>query len=219
MREWFVNILADGAEGQCRPGGLLLPPRCESLLTAQGNLGLIATNTVGPRRHTRGGTGPDGRRWLHNHPVDSEPLLARGQRQPGVSPRCGAPRTGADQVPRVSQTISSSKRIRRCSSRPAASRCSSPACRERRNCLSRLHRARHGIRARPAKRQGTGSSQIRRNREVLFPYLNGEDLNSRPDCSRLPLGHRLQRSDQKSRPLGITMPFERVERRVRPERS
>ena len=23
----------------------------------------------------------------------------------------------------------------------------------------------------------------RRTREVLFPYLNGEDLNSRPDCS------------------------------------
>ncbi|MET9686849.1 hypothetical protein, partial [Streptomyces coeruleorubidus] len=22
-----------------------------------------------------------------------------------------------------------------------------------------------------------------RNRDVLFPYLNGEDLNSRPDCS------------------------------------
>ena len=27
-----------------------------------------------------------------------------------------------------------------------------------------------------------------RNAEVLFPYLNGEDLNSRPDCSRIPCG-------------------------------
>ena len=30
-----------------------------------------------------------------------------------------------------------------------------------------------------------------RNKDVLFPYLNGEDLNSRPDQSPSRLGHQL----------------------------
>jgi len=56
-----------------------------------------------------------------------------------------------------------------------------------------------------------------RNREVLFPYLNGEDLNSQPDCgaSRWVIdftGYCLICAGRHRRP------FERVERLVKPER-
>ena len=45
MRDWFVNILADGAKGSADLVAYFFL-RAMSLLTSQGNLGLIATNTV-----------------------------------------------------------------------------------------------------------------------------------------------------------------------------
>lgn len=57
-----------------------------------------------------------------------------------------------------------------------------------------------------------------KNAEVLFPYLNGEDLNSRPDCS----GSRWV-IDFNAMPLEsaekFLLPFERVRLQVRPERA
>ncbi|MEV6863838.1 type IIL restriction-modification enzyme MmeI [Streptosporangium subroseum] len=57
-----------------------------------------------------------------------------------------------------------------------------------------------------------------RNEEVLFPYLNGEDLNSRPDCSgrRWVINFRdwpIERAQEYSEPFAI------VERDVRPFRE
>jgi hypothetical protein len=57
-----------------------------------------------------------------------------------------------------------------------------------------------------------------RNEEVLFPYLNGEDLNSRSDCSgrRWVINFRdwsIERAREYLEPLAI------VERDVRPERE
>lgn len=57
-----------------------------------------------------------------------------------------------------------------------------------------------------------------RNHEVLFPYLNGEDLNSRPDCS----GSRwvIDFADRcKICAVRYPLPFARVEDQVRPERA
>lgn len=56
-----------------------------------------------------------------------------------------------------------------------------------------------------------------RNDEVIWPYLIGEDLNQRPDCSasRWVIDFR-DWSEERAR--GFAAPFERVERIVRPER-
>ncbi|MCO7271573.1 type IIL restriction-modification enzyme MmeI [Cellulosimicrobium cellulans] len=57
-----------------------------------------------------------------------------------------------------------------------------------------------------------------RNAEVLFPYLNGEDLNSRPDASaaRWVVDFNT-RTEQESASYAI--PFQRVQERVRSERN
>jgi hypothetical protein len=69
----------------------------------------------------------------------------------------------------------------------------------------------------------------RRNREVLFPYLNGEDLNSRPDqsASRWVISFRDWPLDRKSCPGGYKGPVAAdypdclaiLEERVKPERQ
>lgn len=57
-----------------------------------------------------------------------------------------------------------------------------------------------------------------RNAEVLFPYINGEDLNSRPDCSPsrwvIDFGDRSEAEAAR-----YALPFQRVMERVRPERA
>ena len=57
-----------------------------------------------------------------------------------------------------------------------------------------------------------------RNAEVLFPYLNGEDLNSRPDCSSsrwvVDFGLREYREA-----VAYELPFSRVFRDVKPQRE
>ena len=56
-----------------------------------------------------------------------------------------------------------------------------------------------------------------RNAEVLFPYLNGDDLNSRPDASAprwvIDFNDRTEEEAKKYR-----LPYERVLERVKPER-
>ena len=68
-----------------------------------------------------------------------------------------------------------------------------------------------------------------RNRDVLFPYLNGEDLNSRPDQSpsRWVINFKDWPLDRESAPEGYDGPVARdypdfiriVEEKVKPERS
>jgi hypothetical protein len=57
-----------------------------------------------------------------------------------------------------------------------------------------------------------------RNAEVLFPYLNGEDLNSQPDCSpsRWVIDFNDRSEDAAKR---YRLPYGRVQERVKPERA
>ena len=56
-----------------------------------------------------------------------------------------------------------------------------------------------------------------RNAEVLFPFLNGEDLNSRPDCS--PSRWVIDFNDRsETESAAFELPFARALERVRPER-
>ncbi|MDX2401500.1 hypothetical protein, partial [Microbacterium algeriense] len=57
-----------------------------------------------------------------------------------------------------------------------------------------------------------------RNAQVLFPYLNGEDLNSRPDAS--PSRWVIDFNDwPEERAQEFPIPYARVVERVRPERQ
>ena len=57
-----------------------------------------------------------------------------------------------------------------------------------------------------------------RNAEVLFPYLNGEDLNSRPDTSAtrwvIDFNDRLEEDA-----ASTDCPYQRLLERVKPERA
>jgi len=57
-----------------------------------------------------------------------------------------------------------------------------------------------------------------RNREVLFPYLNGEDVNARPDCSASRWVINFHGWDH-DRAASYPEPYERVLRLVKPERD
>jgi hypothetical protein len=61
-------------------------------------------------------------------------------------------------------------------------------------------------------------AEDRRNKEVLFPYLGGEDVNQRPDCSasRWVIDFNAASLEAASQ---FRLPFERVERLVYPERQ
>ena len=83
IRDWFVNVLADGKKGSADLVAYFFL-RAMSLLNAQGNLGLIATNTV-----AQGDTREVGLKQMvgertHDHPRDPEPVMASRQCQPGV---------------------------------------------------------------------------------------------------------------------------------------
>ena len=80
VRDWFVTHLADGKRGSADLVAYFFL-RAMSLLTSRGNLGLIATNTVAQGDTREVGPRPDGLQWVHDHPRNSEPVVARVERQ------------------------------------------------------------------------------------------------------------------------------------------
>ena len=70
----------------------------------------------------------------------------------------------------------------------------------------------------PQRNTGSHPAQYARNAEVLFPYLNGEDLNSRPDASAsrwvIDFGAR-----EEAAAAQYHLPYGRLRERVRPERA
>ena len=169
--------------GQRRPGRLLLPARDVAAYRA-GQPRPDRDEHHRARRHPGGRARPDGRRTDSRSPARSR--ADRGQ--PPVptwnTQRCGAREAeSAASVPRVADDVAV-ERISTCSNLRPGGRRSEPAYRE--------HRASHFMAATSSAwasswtltKRRPGSRPIRSNAEVLFPYLNGEDLNSRPDSSR-----------------------------------
>ena len=84
--------------------------------------------------------------------------------------------------------------------RPGAAR------RERRQELPGQHRARHGLHLRRHRHQGRRHAArrdaaadrraTRATREVIFPYIGGEEVNDEPDTRAPPLRHQLRRPDE-----------------------
>ena len=68
-------------------------------------------------------------------------------------------------------------------------------------------------------RRRAGCRRTHVNATVIFPYLNGEDLNSRPDCICLALGDRLPRWPIGSAAAVSSSPSRGSMMRVKPERQ
>ena len=75
IRDWFVNILAEGEKGQRRPGRLLLPP-CHVAVDRPRQPRPHRDEHHRAGRHPRGRTRSDGRARIHDHARYPESFLA-----------------------------------------------------------------------------------------------------------------------------------------------
>lgn len=214
-RDWFVNILADGRKGNADLVGYFFL-RAPSLLTRQGNLGLVATNTV-----AQGDTREVGLdRMVANGFTIVRAIQSKSW--PAASANIeyaavwGSRRAIPSAVPRVADDVA----VERISTllEPTGQIDGYPL---------RLAENR-SITYEGCKPYGAGfvleSEEVAawieadmKNAEVLFPYLNGEDLSSRPDTS--PSRWIIDFNDRsETESQSYQLPFKRVNDLVRPER-
>ena len=169
VRDWFVNVLADGPTGSADLVAYFFL-RAYSLLTQQGNLGLIATNTVAQGDTREVGLDrmvADGFTITRSIQSRSWPAASVNLEYAAV---WGTPRTSRRSGARESRTMSPCQRIS--TLLEPAGRVEGAPDRLAENAgiaLSGLHRARHGLRARSATKRTTGSSATRGIARCCFP--------------------------------------------------
>ncbi len=216
IRDWLVNVLAGGTKGSADQVAYFFL-RAQALLAAHGTIGLIATNTlaqgdsrvVGLDRMVEEGFTITRAIQSRSWPVSSASLeyAAVWGTRGGVAD--GVPRVSDDTlVERISTLLE-----------PAGGTEGSPVPLIKNSGVAfqgcnvlgmgfvlEPHEAHEWIR------------KDRRNAEVLFPYLNGEDLNSRADCSasRWVIDFNDRSLDEAS---AYELPMARVEQLVKPERA
>jgi len=216
IRDWFVNVLAEGRRGSADLVAYFFL-RAFSLLNSRGTVGLIATNTVAQG---------DTREVGLDRMVDSGFTVTRAIQSrswPSQSANLefaavwGTRGHIADEVLRV------------CDDAPVA-RISTLLEPEGRVTGQPERLAENaGIAFQGCIVLGKGFvlepeearewiAEDPRNAEVLFPYLNGEDLNSRPDCSpsRWVIDFNSRREEEAST---YPLPYKRVLERVHAERQ
>lgn len=216
IREWLVNVVADGTTGHADQVAYFFL-RAQSLLAAHGTIGLIGTNTV-----AQGDTREVGLdRMIASGFTITRAIQSRAWPVASASLEYaavwGSIGPVADDVPRISDDA--------------------PV-----KCISTLLEAEGRVEGKPVRlaeniglsfqgcvvaglgfvlERGEAQDWIAkdpRNAEVLFPYLNGEDLNQRPDCSasRWVIDFNDASLDAASQ---WELPFERVKSHVYPERQ
>lgn len=216
VRDWFMNVLADGRRGSADLVAYFFL-RAMSLLGPQGTLGLIATNTV-----AQGATREVGL----DHMAKQEFVITRAiqsQHWPAKSANLefaavwGTRGSVADdvtldadgvEVPRISTLLEPAGRV------------DGPPIRLAENA---------GVSFQGCIVLGMGFvvaeeearawiTENPKNDKVLFPYLNGEDLNSRPgaDASRWVIDFNARPEEEASK---YELPFRRVVGQVKPERQ
>ncbi|MGW5453062.1 Eco57I restriction-modification methylase domain-containing protein [Nocardia sp. NPDC003979] len=215
VRDWFVNVLAGGQRGNADIVAYFLI-RAASLLTPRGNLGLIATNTIA-QGDTRG-VGLD--------TIVADDVTITRAIQSRVWPSAsadlkfaavwGTRETIGDDIPRIADGITA-RRI---------STMLEPAGRVDGNPVRLAENSRMAFKGCDVLGMGfvlepdEAADWIAAEPEsstVLFPFLNGEDLNSRPDASasRWVIDFNTRPEAEAAR---FNLPFERVSNRVKPER-
>jgi len=214
IRDWFVNVLANGKKGSADLVAYFFL-RAMSLLNAQGNLGLIATNTV-----AQGNTRQVGLRQMvangftitraiqsKSWPVATANLEYAAVWGTRADVTASVPRV-ADDIPtdRISTLLEPGEDI------------------DPRSLVGNL-----GIAFQGCIVLGKGfiveSGKVRawistdpRNEKVLFPYLGGEDLTSLPDASAsqwiIDFNDRPEEEARK-----YELPYQQLLETVKPERS
>ncbi|WP_112272840.1 Eco57I restriction-modification methylase domain-containing protein [Lentzea terrae] len=181
LRNWFVNTLAAGTKGSADLVGYFFL-RAMSLLNSTGNLGLIATNSL-----AQGATREVG---LDRMTADGFTIVRAIQSKswPSASVNLeyaavwGSRRAIPDDLPRVVDDVE----VQRISTLLEA------AGRVEGNPVRLVENAEIAFQGCIVLGKGfvlesaEAASWIKvdnKNSEVLFPYLNGDDLNSRPDTS------------------------------------
>jgi hypothetical protein len=215
VRDWFVHILADGARGSADLVAYFFL-RAHRLLNPRGTLGLIATNTVAQG---------DTREVGLDRMVAQDFTITRAIQSASWPSRSanleyaaawGTRRRVRDTIPRWANggpVLSVSTLLE------AVGRASGQPRRLAENVdISYIgcYVLGMGFVITPEEAR-TWINGDGRNTEVLFPYLNGEDLNSRPDLSppRWVIDFD-DRSEESAR--GFPEPYARVYELVRPER-
>ena len=215
IRDWLVNVLAGGKKGSADLVAYFFL-RAMSLLNPQGNLGLIATNTV-----AQGDTRAVGLKQM----VDNGFAITRAIQSrswPVASANLeyaavwGTREEVASSVPRVADDIPS-ERISTLLE-PGEDVDPYRLVENSRRAFIGCYVLGMGF---VIEDPGEAKAWIRadpRNADVLFPYLNGEDINSRPDLSapRWVIDFN-ERSEAEAREYGL--PYQRVVERVKPERA
>jgi hypothetical protein len=92
IRDWFVNVLAEGTRGSADQVAYFFLRAVVALF--RGDRGAHRHEHHRPRRHARGWARSNGRLRIHHHPRDPEPVLARRQRQSGIRRGVGHCRAG-----------------------------------------------------------------------------------------------------------------------------
>ena len=215
IRDWLVNIVAAGRRGNADLVSYFFL-RATSLLQANGTLGLIATNTLAQGDTREVGLDAmvaDGFTITRAIQSRSWPAASANLEYAAV---WGTRHELAEDVPRFADEVA----VRRIST------LLEPEGRVQGKPLQLDENK--GIVFEGCKLHGMGFilspdeahewiALDHRNAEVLFPYLNGEDLNSRPDnsASRWVIDFN-DRSEEES--AKFSLPFRRVYEDVRPER-
>ena len=216
VRDWFVNILAEGRRGSADLVAYFFL-RAFSLLNGRGTVGLIATNTVaqgdtrevGLDRMVDSGFTITRAIQSRSWPSQSATLefAAVWGTRDAVSPRTAMVCDDAP-VARISSLLEPAGRAE---GRPERLAENSGIAFQGCIVLGK------GFVLEPEEAR-EWIAEDPRNAEVLFPYLNGEDLNSRPDCSAsrwvIDFGLREFRGIETYR-----LPFSRVVERVKPQRE
>ena len=215
MRDWFVNIVADGRRGSADLVAYFFL-RAVCLLQPYGTIGLIATNTLAQGDTREVGLDAmvaDG--FIITRAIQSRswPASSANLEYAAV---WGTRAPISDEAPRVADDI----KVRRISTLlEPAGRIEGKPFRLKENegiafqgCIAlgmgfviTPEEAHEWIAADP------------RNAEVLFPYLNGQDLNSRPDASAsrrvIDFGEMTE-----TEASSYKLPWQRVKAKVHPER-
>jgi hypothetical protein len=216
VRDWLINVLADGVRGHADLVAYFFL-RAHSLLNSRGTLGLIATNTVaqgdsrevGLDRMVAGGftitRAIQSASWP-SRSANLEFAAVWGSRRivPTLVPRWA----NGETVHQVSTLLEATGRTARLPVRLAEN--TGIAFQ---GCIV----LGMGFVIKPQEAQDWLSDEPR-NGEVLFPYLNGEDLNSRPDCS--PARWVIDFQDRsEAAALGYPIPYQRLLSTVKLERT
>jgi hypothetical protein len=215
MRDWFVYQLADGVRGKADLVAYMFT-RIARLLNATGTLGIVATNTLGQGQSREVGLDPvvgDG--FKITRAIQSKPWPASG---------------AALEYAAVWGTwggISQSTRLI-ANDQPVAGISTLLEGQGRTGLLPVRLAANAGVTFEGCKPYGAGFvidselanswlQQEPRYSEVVFPYLSGDDLTSRPDtsASRWIIDFYDRTLEEAAK---YHLPFERVELLVKPER-